>query len=202
MNTGVKICGITKVSETLMLNKYKPDFAGFVMFYEKSRRNNTVQNTWQLLRHLNSQIKRVAVVVSPTAEQINIIQQMDFQIIQIHGVLSEEAAVQIKKPVWRAFNINSGINSILSEEVKGVAGYVLDGAVPGQGKPFDWTSLTEFKRRDKQLILAGGLNEYNVEEAMSVLNPDIVDISSGVEGENGKDAAKVKKFIASVRKHG
>ena len=53
MKAKVKICGLTKPSEAQMLNKYGADYAGFVMFYEKSKRNNTVQNAWNVLRYLD-----------------------------------------------------------------------------------------------------------------------------------------------------
>ncbi len=65
MSTEIKICGLTRPEEARMLNSSRADYAGFVLFYEKSRRNNTVQNAWQVLRYLDRNIKRVAVVVSP-----------------------------------------------------------------------------------------------------------------------------------------
>ena len=52
------------------------------------------------------------------------------------------------------------------------------------------------------LILAGGLHAGNVERAMEILRPDVVDVSSGVEGQDGKDAVKIKEFIGKVRRHG
>ncbi len=76
---------------------------------------------------------------------------------------------------------------------------MLDGKVSGAGKSFDWKAAKGFRREGKLLVLAGGLNEENVREAMDILRPDVVDVSSGVEGEDGKDALKIKKFIGLVR---
>ncbi len=50
--------------------------------------------------------------------------------------------------------------------------------------------------------MAGGLHAGNVERAMEILRPDVVDVSSGVEGQDGKDAVKIKEFIGKVRRHG
>ena len=198
MKTKVKICGLTKPSEAQMLNKYGADYAGFVMFYEKSKRNNTVQNAWQVLRYLERKIQRVAVVVSPTLEQIRMIEQMDFQAVQIHGELPGELLEEIRLPVWRAYNLKDKMAPEEASSPK-ISAYVLDGSIPGAGKTFDWEAMKHFQRGDKMLVLAGGLNEENVKEAMDILHPDVVDVSSGVEGEKGKDALKIKGFIGRVR---
>ncbi|MCI5995703.1 MAG: hypothetical protein MRZ45_07140 [Blautia sp.] len=89
---------------------------------------------------------------------------------------------------------------MLPEEASspGISAYVLDGSVPGSGKTFNWDALKHFQRGDKMLVLAGGLNEENVSEAIEKLHPDVVDVSSGVEGENGKDALKIKGFIEKI----
>ena len=83
-----------------------------------------------------------------------------------------------------------------------IAGYVLDGKIPGNGETFDWTLLKQFDKQDKMLMLAGGLNAENVEKAILEVQPDIVDVSSGVENVNimGKDPAKIKEFVDKVRK--
>lgn len=201
MKTKVKICGLTKPSEAQMLNKYGADYAGFVMFYEKSRRNNTVQNAWQVLRYLDRKIQKVAVVVSPTLEQIRMIEQMDFQAVQIHGELSEELLEAVRLPVWRAYNMKDGELPQIADSPK-VSAYVLDGGVPGAGKVFDWKRMEGFPHGDKMLVLAGGLNEENVGEAIEILHPDVVDVSSGVEGEMGKDPLKIKGFIEKAREAG
>lgn len=198
METKVKICGITKPSEALMLNRYQADYAGFVMFCEESKRNNSVQNAWQVLRYLDRRIQRVAVVVSPTLEQIRMIERMDFQAIQIHGELPPELLYQIGLPVWRGVNVKKR-TGLPREDDERICAYVLDGKVSGAGKSFDWKAAKGFRREGKLLVLAGGLNEENVREAMDILRPDVVDVSSGVEGEDGKDALKIKKFIGLVR---
>ena len=65
-----KICGITSEVEAEYLNEAKPDLAGFVMFYPKSKRNVSVEQAVRVKALLDGGIKTVAVVVSPTAEQV------------------------------------------------------------------------------------------------------------------------------------
>ena len=86
----VKICGITKEQEIEWLNEYKPDFAGFVLFFPKSRRNIEVEKAAELIRGLSPDIETVAVTVKPTVEQVKAIQQAGFDCVQIHGEVSDE----------------------------------------------------------------------------------------------------------------
>lgn len=199
----IKICGITRIEEAKMLNVAKPDYAGFVVFFEKSRRNNQLHHAWQILRYLDKKIQRVAVTVSPTLEQVKMIEKMDFQILQVHGELKQEVLDSSNLPIWRAWNIDSGPLLEDYNEEPGITGYVLDGAQAGSGKTFDWKKMKDFRRGDKKLILAGGLNRDNVWEAIETLHPDVVDISSGVEGEDGlKCQRKINEFMKQVRDGG
>ena len=66
------------------------------------------------------------------------------------------------------------------------------------GKTFDWNAIPQ--NLDKPIILAGGLNPENVAEAIKVVQPYAVDVSSGVERDKGlKDAEKVTAFIHEVK---
>ncbi len=202
MAVQTKICGITSVREAGLLNACPPDYAGFVMFYEKSKRNNTVDQAKRILEVLDPKIQRVAVTVSPTLEQIHVLSQMDFQVLQIHGTFSEEVAKACTLPIWRAYHVVAGQEPDRDlQEYGKVTGYVLDGASPGSGEPFSWKALQSFCRNDKMLILAGGLCAENVEAAIKTLSPDVVDVSTGVEGTSGKDAWKIKEFIGKVKAH-
>lgn len=73
----------------------------------------------------------------------------------------------------------------------------------GTGKVFDWRKavpVVEQMKRTVKIVVAGGLTPTNVTEALSILKPWGVDVSSGVEAEPGqKDSAKVRRFIAAVR---
>jgi len=81
-----------------------------------------------------------------------------------------------------------------------IHGYIFDAAIPGGGKTFDWSILSQFPRDDKLFILAGGLHADNIVDAIKKVQPDVVDVSSGVEGTNGKDALKIKEFVETIKK--
>jgi len=67
------------------------------------------------------------------------------------------------------------------------------------GEVFDWNILAE-RTFKKPWMLSGGLNSENVADALSVLKPDAVDVSSGVESARGtKDPEKIKSFLNAVR---
>jgi phosphoribosylanthranilate isomerase len=202
METKIKICGITKIEEVKMLIDNQVTYAGMVIFYSKSKRNNTIENAKLLLEKLKaSSIKTVAVTVAPTMEEIKKIQELGFHYIQIHGELSKEAFDEIKIPIFRAFNVTDLDKYELYHSCPKVQGYVFDAAIPGSGKTFDWSILDKISRDEKLFILAGGLNKDNIEEAIKRLRPDVVDVSTGVEGEAGKEASKIKEFVDIVKKN-
>lgn len=94
----------------------------------------------------------------------------------------------------REFSPSSGLRPPSPQGEKGLFG--------GSGKAFDWNLLKNYKF-NKPWMLAGGLTPENVRDALSVLTPDAVDVSSGVEKSKGvKDPAKITAFIANARKQG
>ncbi len=198
----IKICGLTETREAAYLNKYQANFAGFVLYCPKSKRNNTIDHAKEIMEKLDPAIMRVAVVVSPTENQIKEIQLAGFHYIQIHGNLSPELLSHINLPVLRAFNVTDMKNYEQYHRNPKIAGYVFDAAEPGSGATFDWNLLKKIPRDEKLLFLAGGLHPGNVARAIQTVRPDAVDVSSGVEYKDfpGKDPDKIKKFISAARK--
>lgn len=199
--TKVKICGLKNQTDIKCINTLSPDFAGFVMFFEKSHRNISVQTAQELLALLDKNIKSVAVTVSPTEEQLEQIHTLGFDYVQIHGKISEKLLSECKTPVIRAINV-SGIESISDiENLDNVKGILFDSAVPGSGKSFDWSMLEKLPKTDKMLFLAGGLTADNVAKAVAQLRPFAVDVSSGVElsDKSGKDYQLVQAFIKNAK---
>ena len=213
----IKICGITMEKEAEYLNEFKVDYAGFV-FYEKSKRNVSIGQAEKIFNSLNPNIKKVAVVVSPDIEMIERLNASGFDIIQIHKELKAEIPEKAKKPIWRAVNLTGGsdtqtVTAVFDEKTteedrdnpqKRISGILIDAADFGSGKCFDWTAAKETLHLDRRwrgtdFILAGGLNPGNVAEGIRIFEPDIVDVSSGVEGETGKDREKIKQFVHAVR---
>lgn len=200
----IKICGLTKPEEATFLNKNQVDYAGMVLFYEKSKRNITIEQAQGIMKTLDKKINSVAVVVSPSIEQIKMIEQSGFDFIQIHGTMPKEIleeSEEMQIPILKAFNITDMNNYEMYHQCKAVAGYVFDAQEPGSGRTFDWRLVRDIPRDEKLLILAGGLNPDNVCEAIRYLKPDGVDVSSGVENDTGegKDRNKIDRFVRNVR---
>lgn len=197
----IKICGLTDKREAAYLNSCRVDFAGFVLYFPKSRRNNTISHARDIMRELSPSIMRVAVVVSPTGEQIKNIEQAGFDYIQIHGSLPKSLLSEITLPVLRAFNVTDIAEYEKYQKNEKIAGYVFDAAKPGSGSPFDWNLVKDIPRDEKLFLLAGGLHAGNVAEAVRAVRPDGVDVSSGVEYSDrpGKDPEKIRDFVTSAR---
>lgn len=211
----IKICGITKIEETKYLNEAGVDYAGFV-FYEKSKRNITISEAKSIMSELSDYTERVAVTVSPDEALVKNIEDAGFNILQIHGDMDMAVIKNVKIPVWRAVNIADVDNAyeklrfyenIEPDINKKIRGLLMDAPDYGSGKPFNWHRSRRLKQAgdrsspfdDRLFILAGGLNSANVAEGIRIFNPDVVDVSSGVEGSTGKSREKIEEFVRAVR---
>ena len=131
------------------VNTYLPDYIGFVLFFPKSKRNISIGQAKQLLEKVDEKIETVAVVVSPTTEQVKQIEEVGFNYIQIHGTVTDEVYEQCKLPILRAFNV-SDLDKLEEYEAKDkIKGYVFDSKTPGSGKTFDWSLLDNIRQRQK-----------------------------------------------------
>lgn len=200
----IKVCGLTRVEEAEYLNRNRVDFAGFVLFYPKSRRNIGLKRAKEIMEALDPLINRVAVVVSPGLPEVRQIEEAGFDYIQIHGDITEDVLANIHIPVLKAFNIRDMDQYECYRQCPQVAGYVFDAQEPGSGRTFDWRLVEKLPGDGKLFFLAGGLHVKNVRQAIGRIGPDAVDVSSGVEYEDGqgKDGNKIDEFVGAVREGG
>lgn len=214
----IKICGITQLNEIEYLNEANVDYAGFV-FYEKSKRNLTFDKAKALIDNLSDSIKKVAVMVSPDVNMIESLKPLGFDYYQIHKVLTEDVLNAVDKPVWYAVNIENEdelkdkedfISCLPVDLSSKIDAIVVDAVNFGSGQTFNWHKSKRLKKAGAQsppqtildkykFVLAGGLNPQNVSEGIEIFNPDVVDVSSGVEGTNGKDKSLIESFVKAVR---
>jgi phosphoribosylanthranilate isomerase len=212
----IKICGLTKPVEAAYLNDVDAGYAGFV-FYEKSRRKVSIEQTDRIRAKLKPTIKSVAVTVSPDMQLVQELEAAGFDILQVHRELTMDVLENCSIPIWYAFNVSDPaevaekqqffeqLPENLADKIKAV---VVDGAQFGSGKTFDWNAdwIDGKKHKlsaifeNRKFILAGGLNPENVSEGIRIFHPDIVDVSSGVEGQFGKDKEKIEAFAHAVRR--
>lgn len=223
-NTQVKICGLTKPEEVRWVVEERADYFGIVLFFTKSKRNNSIENARKLIETCHKECAEkksadehftppviVAVTVSPTPEQIKEIEDAGFDMVQIHGELSEETLDTVSIPVIRAFHAGDTEACKKYDNCPKITAYLFDAQNPGSGRTFDWKVLDTVSgertlRDGKKIFLAGGLHGGNVREAIEHVHPDVVDVSSGVEKDAAtadgaviKDREKIKEFIRKVR---
>lgn len=211
--TKVKICGIQTPVEAEYLNCNEVDYAGIVL-YEKSKRYVPINKTKGIVKKLNQNTIKVAVTVSPEEKMMHKVLRAGFDVLQIHGdfdrKILEHKPDELK--LWRAVNIRKPeeLESFNWEEAKAFDAILLDAENYGSGQTFGWDSgqnqiemLQKFRERLKAhgilFVLAGGLCADNVREGIQIFEPDIVDVSSGVENEHGKDEEKIRIFIKKTK---
>ena len=202
-NPLIKICGITSEEEIGYIAKAGINYAGFVLFFQKSKRNLSLERAENLVAKLPEDIASVAVMVSPTKEQVEAVVDAGFSAIQIHGKVEDSIITSCQIPVFKAFNVSDMDDFLHYEQMDEVVGFVMDAAVPGSGKKFHWDLLQKLPSTEKQVLLAGGLNPDNVGEALAACTGKIdgVDTSSGVERAdgNGKSKERIEAFVRAVR---
>lgn len=198
--TKIKICGLKREEDILYVNQLKPDYVGFV--FAPSKRQIDSYQAKELIDILDKDIKTVGVFLNTPFEKVKeIAEYCNLDIIQLHGDESPEYCNAFDREVWKAFRIKD-TNSIKNIDDYTTNGYLLDTYVKGEfggtGETFNWDLVATLSSK-KQVILAGGLTESNINEAIQIVKPHVVDISSGVETNGYKDFYKMKKFIERVR---
>ena len=203
--TRIKICGIKRPEDINIVNKYKPDYIGFV-FFKKSHRNISVIKAQYLNSFLDTHIQCVGVFVNEDYHKIIKLFKLGIiDIAQLHGNETEEYIKLLKKnafeKVGKDLKIIKALKIIDDKEIfnweSSCVDYLLLDNGKGTGKTFDWTLIQE--NIEKPFFLAGGLNSGNVINAIKKINPFAVDVSSGTETNKIKDEEKIKKFINNVR---
>lgn len=197
--TKIKLCGLTRTEDIKIANELLPDFIGFV-FYEKSKRYISPNDAANLKNLLDKKISAVGVFVN---EKIEIVTEISktLDLIQLHGDEDANYISQLRnytdKKIIQAFKIKTADDLQLAKDSS--ADFILLDSGAGTGEIFNWQLLKNFNRK---YFLAGGLNVENVSDAVKLLKPFAVDVSSGIETGSIKDAAKMKKFVTTVRRFG
>ena len=200
--TRIKICGITNREDALCAVDAGADALGFV-FYEKSPRYVLPEKVRQIISELPPFVTTVGLFVNAAPDTIRQTMRISgLNVIQLHGDESAEDCRLNPYPVIKAVRIKDA-DSLAGIDRYNVSALLLDAwndqQYGGTGESFDW-QLAKSLTAGQPLILAGGLNPDNVAEAIRVVNPYGVDVSSGVEVSPGhKDHNKIRKFIQQVR---
>ena len=198
----VKICGITNNEDAQAAVEYGADALGFV--FAKSPRQITKEQARDIIEKLPPFVSPVGVFVDEKADMIKEI--CDFcgiQTVQLHGNEQPSYLKELEGyTLIKAFRVKE------EDDLKYLANYkphafLLDsyvkGVMGGTGVSFKW-EIARQAHKYGIIILSGGLTPENVKEAIQMVKPYAVDVSSGVEASPGKkDKILMKRFIANAK---
>jgi len=205
MRTRVKICGITRCEDAQLAVDAGVDAIGLV-FYEKSPRYVTNKQAAEISHLVPAFVSRVALFKDAEQQMIeSVLEQVDLDLIQFHGSETAAYCKQFNRPYIKAIGMKGTEHDAdfliaSAEKYHSAKALLLDGHAPGEaggtGESFDWISIASV---DKPIVLAGGLDAENVRQAIKIVQPYAVDVSSGVESAPGiKDKEKVAAFMEQV----
>lgn len=203
MPVRIKICGITRWEDARIAASLGVDAIGFI-FYDKSPRYIAPEEAALIIKQLPPFVSRVGVFVDEDPQRVIAASRLSgIDTIQLHGTESPRYCHAMPMPVIKAFSIEPSSDLALLEQYH-VSGLLLDtwasGRRGGTGKTFDWTIAQNACTKYDHVILAGGLNPANIEEALETVHPYGIDISSGVEIKPGiKNPRKMRDAVQAVR---
>lgn len=199
--TKMKFCGLTRPCDMEAVNEIKPEYIGFV-FAKKSKRYVTPQKAMELKKLLSPEILAVGVFVGEEPEVIaGLLENGTIDIAQLHGSEDEEYIRKLKtmtdKPIIKVIQVTDESTYVETKLPSCSVDYLLLDSGAGTGTTFDWNKI---EKLCKPYFLAGGLSPDNVGEAIELLHPYAVDVSSGIEEDGVKSKEKMAAFAAAVRK--
>ena len=200
--TRVKICGIKTPEIAHATACFGADAIGMV-FYKKSPRAVTVEQAEEICKILPPFVSKVGLFVDAEKHEIDdILNTLDLDLLQFHGSESPDFCRGFNFPYIKVVRMQVGVDlQYFLSEYSDARALLLDthnlNKYGGTGKVFDWSLIPQ--NPGKPIILAGGLNSGNVKKAIRQVMPYAVDVSGGVESEEGvKDPEKIEEFINEV----
>ncbi len=199
--TFVKVCGITRLEDAKAALAAGATALGFV-FWPSSPRAVTPEHAGAIIAALPYGTNAVGVFVNQTADEIDrTVRTAGLTAVQLHGDETPALLPSIHRPVLRAVALAASEAAIAAWPDSVLL--LVDAHDPvkrgGTGKTADWPAAAALAAR-RQVVLAGGLRADNVQEAIRVVRPFGLDVSSGVEDAPGvKSVQKLNDFFGKVR---
>jgi phosphoribosylanthranilate isomerase len=200
----VKVCGITNLEDALYSFFSGADGLGFV-FYKKSPRYIQPDKAANISAILPRKIKRIGVFVDAKVATVKRIARLcGLDMLQFHGRESPQYCKKFKDyKIIKAFRIDK------QKDLEGVSkyktfAYLFDSfsktKFGGTGNKFNWKILAQTVKMKPIVFLSGGLAVGNIKQAVKLLQPDWVDVSSSLELKPGhKSHKKIQEFIQTAR---
>ena len=198
----IKICGLKRVEDALMVNEFENiRYVGFV--FANTPRKITIEKALEIKKNLRPDIKTVGVFAGqPMEEIIEIMEKADLDVCQLHSGETNEDCGFINKTVWKSISVKDKESAEIAESYTNADGFVLDtfkkNQWGGTGETFDLSAVEDFSK-NHFTILAGGINSANVNDAIEKVSPNIIDLSSSVEVDGFKNYDKIKEFMESLK---
>lgn len=209
--TQIKICGLCSPADAAMVVEAGADYVGVILSPGFSRAQPLERAREILLAADTAQRVGVFVNVAPI-DVLHAAEQLRLDVVQLHGDESTALALRCRDAgmaVWKAIRPRTveEYTEAAGRWAESVDGLLVDGwsahAAGGTGARFDWHAIAAARRHaagKSRFIAAGGLRPDNVADAVRLLQPDVVDVSSGVESSPcRKSAERVSEFIEAVR---
>ena len=195
----VKVDGITSEEDALLAIAMGADAIGFI--FAPSSRQVQPPIVRDIVKRLPTDVLTFGVFVNEAPERvIEVVQAAGLRGAQLQGGTAEQTR-QVHEKVRVVFKVfGAGDPAVRKAREHGADTVIIDNPRGGgSGQVFDW-SLAEDVSAGVRLVLAGGLTPENVADAITVVRPWGVDVSSGVEASPGtKDPRKLRAFVANAR---
>jgi phosphoribosylanthranilate isomerase len=207
----IKFCGLTRPEDAAHAAALGAKYVGVI--FAESLRQVTDADAARVLEPVPMHISRVGVFGDTKPEQIaDRAHRMNIDVVQLHGDPKPRVITRVRRnwrgQVWAVQRLADATIPPAAADLFDAADGVLldaraDGKLGGTGVTLPWEELAEklapYRSHRAKLIVAGGLTPSNVAQAIAALQPDVVDVSSGVESDIGiKDHQKMREFRDAV----
>jgi phosphoribosylanthranilate isomerase len=207
----VKICGLTRNADAREAQAAGARYGG-VILAPGSPRSVAEDRVEEIFA--STRLARCGVFVNEDPQRVLALAgRLHLDVVQLHGDEDPETVRSIRRnsgaEVWKAVRPRTAAEfaSAVRAFAHIVDGLLLDGwsatARGGTGARFPWQEVAAVRDHlpaGVRLIVAGGLNPANVVNAVALLRPHVVDVSSGVESSPGiKDPASIHRFAGAAR---
>lgn len=204
MQARVKICGILRVDDALEAARCGADAIGLVFYPPSSRALQSLDLARDIALSVGPFVNVVALFVDPDEVDVAaVLSKVPVDCLQFHGNEPVAFCERFERPYIKALRMKPEIDIAYEMNLfPSARGFLLDSYVKGQpggtGECFQWDRIPSDLR--SSIVLAGGLNPDNIENAVTTVKPYAVDVSGGVESEAGlKSHAKIAAFIKKAK---